>query len=512
VLLSGTAGDERRLQQLQRCRDRLIEEGIDLGAYTSAASAADLADLRAALGYGPWNLYGLSYGSRLALTVMRDHPDGLRSVVLDGAYPPNVNRYELVPGGFEAALAALVSACDADSSCARDYPDLADTIGEVLERGADDPLTVVADDPHDRSPVRVELTDRTIADGLFSALRDPESVRALPFVLDQLSQGNADAALPLVQRTLDLEGHDAEGLAQSVECAEEIPFNDDTRIADAMAAGAFARHLSVPALREECAIWGVPALSAAENAAVSSGVPTLIVTGGFDPATPAPWAQAAAAGLTAATSVVFPSSGHGAVSAVWASTCPSAVAAAFLRDPTAAPDAACAERMPPVDFVTTDDIDPTSAIYLLDRDLRQDRDPAQLAVAAVTVLLLAATVLYGIGYGLAWLVRRRGGAPEGAVLAASVAAGANLTFVGALSVLALTSEPLLLALGTPPAAWPLYLLPFVAIAATAVLVVLVVRAWIGGDGSTGDRMVLSLSALASIGFAIWLLSRGLLTL
>ncbi len=45
-------------QQLEACHDRLIEEGIDLGAYTSAESAADLSDLRAALDYDEWNLYG----------------------------------------------------------------------------------------------------------------------------------------------------------------------------------------------------------------------------------------------------------------------------------------------------------------------------------------------------------------------------------------------------------------------------------------------------------------------
>lgn len=512
ALLYGAASEERRQRQLQRCHDRLVEDGIDLTAYTSAASAADLADLRTALGYDAWNLYGLSYGSRLALTVMRDDPDGLRAVILDGAYPPNVNRYEMMPAGFEGAVAALLAACEGDESCAADHPDLEETLAGVLERGASDPLTVVAKNPADRSPVRVELTDGVLANGLFAALYDPESIRVLPFVLDQLARGNADAALPLAQRTLDTEGDDTEGLALSIECAEEVPFNDDAVIADARAAGAFARHLPAQALREECAIWGVPALDAAENAAVSSTVPTLIATGGFDPITPATWAEAAAVGLASQTSVVFPSAGHGAVLATWASTCPSFVAAEFLRDPMVAPDVGCAERMPPLDFLSTADVDPTSAIYHLDSDLVKDRSPAQLAIAGTTILAMAATLLYAIGYGLAWLVRRRGGAPEGAVLAASVAAGANLSFAGALTLVATTTEPVVLGFGLPPAAWPLFVLPFVALAATVVLVVLLVRAWIGGDGSTGDRVVLSVSAIASIGFAVWLLGRGLLTL
>jgi pimeloyl-ACP methyl ester carboxylesterase len=76
------------VEAMLRCRDRLIQEGIDLSAYNSAASAADVNDLRIALGYDQVNLYGVSYGSRLALTVMRDYPGILRSVILDSTYPP----------------------------------------------------------------------------------------------------------------------------------------------------------------------------------------------------------------------------------------------------------------------------------------------------------------------------------------------------------------------------------------------------------------------------------------
>ena len=65
------------------CHDRLVSDGIDLTAYNSAESAADVEDLRIALGYDTWNLFGISYGTRLALEVMRDYPDGIRSVIID---------------------------------------------------------------------------------------------------------------------------------------------------------------------------------------------------------------------------------------------------------------------------------------------------------------------------------------------------------------------------------------------------------------------------------------------
>ncbi len=66
----------------QACHDRLVQDGKNLEAFTSAASAADVNDLLLALEYEKWNLLGVSYGTRLALTVMRDFPEGVRSVIL----------------------------------------------------------------------------------------------------------------------------------------------------------------------------------------------------------------------------------------------------------------------------------------------------------------------------------------------------------------------------------------------------------------------------------------------
>ncbi len=91
LLLSGSLSDEESQAAVQeafrRCRERLTAQGVDLSAYNSAASAADLNDLRLALGYETLNLYAVSYGTRLALTLMRDHPAAVRSAVLDSAYP-----------------------------------------------------------------------------------------------------------------------------------------------------------------------------------------------------------------------------------------------------------------------------------------------------------------------------------------------------------------------------------------------------------------------------------------
>ena len=513
VLLHGAAERTRRSEQIEACRARLTEEGIDLTAYTSAESVADLADLRAALRYDQWNLYGVSYGARLALTAMRDRPDGLRSVILDGVYPPHINRYEDTAAGLTAALDTLFADCAADAACHERYPDVERSLSELLDRAEETPLTLTVKHPVDRSPLTIAVSDTDLVGGLFDALYDPALVRVLPYLIDRLADGDASAAIPLAQRNIDRADDLTDGLHLSVDCAEEAPFNDDERIAAALAADPILEHYGLSdGFREDCAVWAVAALPDIENAPVVSSIPTLLTTGAYDPVTPARFAEVTAEHLAVRYIHTFPGQGHGAVWSTWVDDCAATMAGAFLTDPLTAPDASCIDETPPTDFLTDEDIQATPAIYRLDGDLLRDRDPVQIAIAGTTLLILLATLVYGALYGLAWLGRRRGDAPGGLVLVATISAGLNLLYVGGVLLLLLNTDPLILAFGLPTGMWPLLLVPFVAVATTALLVVSLARAWMQEEGAVMHRVLLSLSALASVVFAIWLLVRGLLVL
>lgn len=514
--MNGALNDSDRAERdahVQACHDRLAEAGADLAAYTSAAAAADLADLRAAFGYDQWNLYGVSYGSRLALTTMRDQPAGLRAVILDGPYPPQLDSFADQPLGYVGAVDALLGACREARDCGDSYPDLEDSLMAVLERAGREPYVVRVQDPGGGPAFTVSIDDGDITQGLFQALYDPDIVRALPFVIDELAAGDTDVLLPLAQQNVDRSGTLNEGLRLSIECAEEVPFHDPERLAANLGTDPLLRHYKdAESIPEDCLVWSVPAASEQENAPVASDIPTLVTTGGYDPITPRSWGEAAVASLSHGTLAFFPTMGHGSVWSTWVDPCPSTMAAAFLRDPTTSPDASCTGRMAPTDFLTTHDIHPTSAVYRLNRDVLTGPDPLRAGSGLLILLLLAATVVYGVGYGLAWLVRRRGTAPTGAVLTATLAAGLDLAFVAGLAAILATTEPLILAFGLPPQTWPLLLLPFTGLAMGLVLTARVVQAWIVKDGSTGHLVMLSIAAGASLAFALWLLVHGLLSL
>jgi pimeloyl-ACP methyl ester carboxylesterase len=163
----------------QECHSRLLAEGIDLTAYNSAENGADVADLRRALGYAEWDLLGISYGTRLALVVMRDQPQGVRSVVLDSPFPPNANTPIDEALNVWESLQTLFADCDADAYCRQNYPNLErvflDTVADLNDQPADD---LFGDD---------------LFFAITEALNDTASIPLLPWVIYAVSDGNYDA-------------------------------------------------------------------------------------------------------------------------------------------------------------------------------------------------------------------------------------------------------------------------------------------------------------------------------
>ncbi|MBK7895873.1 MAG: alpha/beta fold hydrolase [Anaerolineaceae bacterium] len=116
------------------CFDRLTSEGINLMAYNTQENAADVEALRQALGIEAWDLLGISYGTRLALEVMRNHPAGIRAVILDSPFPPNADTPVDEVYSFTDALAELVADCERDDSCRENYPDLENVFLDTVQR------------------------------------------------------------------------------------------------------------------------------------------------------------------------------------------------------------------------------------------------------------------------------------------------------------------------------------------------------------------------------------------
>jgi pimeloyl-ACP methyl ester carboxylesterase len=120
----------------KQCVTELEKEGVPLAVYNTTQNALDVPLIVKALGYGDYNLYGISYGTKLALEVMRVSPQGVRAVIIDGVAPSWINLYNAFALKNDEAVQIVVDQCAADKACNSAYPDLGRIFNETFEKAA----------------------------------------------------------------------------------------------------------------------------------------------------------------------------------------------------------------------------------------------------------------------------------------------------------------------------------------------------------------------------------------
>ena len=339
----------REVEVYQACHDRLVQDGVNLAAYHSAASAADVNDLRLALGYGQVNLYGVSYGSRLALTVLRDFPAGIRSVVLDSVLPPQVDFYADLGSNAQRALDVLFQRCAADAQCGAAFPALETEFYELVDQLSAEPVPFNVPGAAGGEPGQFLLDGDRLITALFNLLYDSSEIFWLPKTIAELAHGYYTGhfyqVLPKVM-AMWASAYISDGMNRSVMCAEEVPFHS----AEALAAASAGLNPHVAASFERppasvlavCDFWGAGEAPAVENEPVASDLPVLILAGEFDPITPPASGQLAAQTLSRSVYYEFPGVGH---QVIGARTCAMDIAISFLEAPGSAPDASCMQKL-----------------------------------------------------------------------------------------------------------------------------------------------------------------------
>jgi pimeloyl-ACP methyl ester carboxylesterase len=336
----------------RECRESLVAQGYDLSAYSTRESAHDVEDLRRALGYEPWVLYGISYGTRLGLEVMRAHPDGVAAAVLDSVFPTDVTEHWTDPAPFADALYMMFRTCEASRSCQRAYPDIEarfDTLVGTLRAA---PLKMYVDDPEERSPpLWFELDDVTLLDMVFFNLYWIDDIAKLPRGIDELSRGDMDAFRETIANAYvydSLYQNWSWGMQSAVNCNDDFAWYDETAVARAMAEHPrLASWVATLNLLPPCRGWPRLPRDAGFSEPVQSDIPTLLLAGEFDPVTPVSYADRALAGLTNGRLVVVPGVAHGVLDAA---DCARRIAREFLDDPREPLRPHCAERRSAIPF------------------------------------------------------------------------------------------------------------------------------------------------------------------
>jgi pimeloyl-ACP methyl ester carboxylesterase len=314
-------------QIMARCRATL-EGRADLTQYTTDLAVADVDDVRAALGYERISLYGGSYGTRMAQAYMRRYPDRVRSVVIDGTAPFDVNLPLTYAASAQQSIGRVFEACAASAPCRGAHPTVAADFDALLHRLDAGPARATIQAPG--GPTTVTMSRGDFVYAVRGILYGANAVTRLPDLIGRtLASGSFDEfAQAYYSREVGMESAIAFGQHLSVLCAEDVPFATDVEVDRATSSTFIGRYL-FDEYRGACRAWPRGRLAPDARTPATTRVPVLLVSGFFDPVTPPQFADRIARSLPLARTVIAPASAHGS-----ASGCPRAAALYVLERAT----------------------------------------------------------------------------------------------------------------------------------------------------------------------------------
>jgi pimeloyl-ACP methyl ester carboxylesterase len=514
--MDGAERLQRQRQVLARCAQIMSSEDVDLSQYNSVTGALDLQDLREALGYGEWNLFGSSYGTRLALEAMRSTPEGIRSVVLDAPAPPNVPRHAKRAESLAEVVHRLAALCASETTCNAGFPDLESRVWRTVEVLDAEPLRI-------RGGARSGLPDPIVFDGLLFAqmlylvMNVEPLLPFVPVLVREVERRNTALVLILAKRLGGGITQLDRALHLAVECYESAPFNGLEARPGTHGPGLNmldrVDFVGGTSALESCDAWHRFRASPEAAEPVHSEIPTLIVTGEFDPATHRSYGPMAALALTHSHVVDIRGAAHGAASM---HPCTHALMTAFFHDPTHPVDDSCVTEMEAVRFVTDVRVAPGVG-RLASTLLSTGGSRLQSAAMGLPLLVLLGSVVgWPMATGVARLRRREGlvrtpferramwGAYAIALLALAFLAG--LAWV---TMRTMAENPMILLFGVPGWAAPLLVIPWVLLAGSMALVATAALAWRRGAWTRWGRIHFTLVAGASLALATLLIAWGI---
>jgi pimeloyl-ACP methyl ester carboxylesterase len=316
--------------------------------YTTSVAVGDLEAVRAALGYAELNLIGGSYGTRVAQHYARRYPGRTRSIVLDAVVPPTLALVPQIAIESQRGLERVFERCADDPECDRRFPALAEQFARVDARLRRAPIPVTIADPVSGKRRRLDVTRGHLITMARMLTYSARTASLLPLVLHEAAtNGNYEPLAAQAEMIGDeLEHTIAMGMHHSVVCAEDAP-----RFAGAVDRAKLERTYLGPLLLDGmtaiCEVWPRGLVDPDFGEPLASAVPALLLSGGFDPATPAEYGATAASGFEGSLHVVVPGQGHGQARLY----CVQRLIRRFIDAGSAADlDTACVDQIRPAPF------------------------------------------------------------------------------------------------------------------------------------------------------------------
>ncbi|MEE4297644.1 MAG: alpha/beta fold hydrolase [Wenzhouxiangella sp.] len=301
------ANYDQMAEQIDACR---ATWDADLRFYTTSDAARDLESLRIHYGFEQINLIGGSYGTRLAQVYLRNYPDQVRTVILDGVVPTRLHLGSEHGIMLDRALGKLFDLCASDTTCDSTFPDLGSAFDSLKARFPDPDRGPQIQVTHPRRGVAVEMpfNRSTLAAALRFLAYSPQTQMMIPYLVHEASTTGdptrlASQAMIVTDQMADAI---AIGLNFAVGCAEDWPGWPEV---DGQADTLLGNSMKI-VYDQICADW--PSAEAPDDFHVpfDTSTPVLLLSGELDPVTPPSYGDEAAAQYSNSLHLVAQGRGH----------------------------------------------------------------------------------------------------------------------------------------------------------------------------------------------------------
>ena len=276
--------DSLELEAVKKCRNRLAAEGIDLSAYTTIESAADINDLRIALHLDSLNLLGISYSGGLMLTVARDHPACVKSLILNSPLPGFANYEEDALFNINEALNQVFDNCETDSANNIQYNNLRERFHQYFSSISGKVFSIPYIEKGTHDTLQVNYTKNELLDAVVDRITTSQ-LKNVPFVMNELINGNHSG---YITEVLDekFAGNKSlsHGMRYSVYCSEQIAYADKALMKKQEQMLPWLSGYSFNNVNHAiCSCWKIKPEPAIVKTPVYSTIPALISAGDADP-------------------------------------------------------------------------------------------------------------------------------------------------------------------------------------------------------------------------------------
>ena len=300
---------DRAIADVKECLEAL---SYDPRFFTTSVAVTDLEALRLALGSPSFNVYGVSYGTRVAQHYARRYPDATRTVILDGVLPPQVALGPDIAIEAQKALDAIFTRCAESPSCNERFPDVAEEFARLQALLATGPVTVELPDPVTWQAEAVPFGHEQLAGALRLLSYHPNTVALMPLLIHDAAAGDfrplAAQFLMAARSVLDALSM---GMHNAVVCTEDAPFFGDEVVSREQLQATYMGPVQLDSLEAICSEWPRGILDDDLRTPLATDIPVLLLSGDADPITPPDFAELAAIRLSNSRHLIGIDQGHG---------------------------------------------------------------------------------------------------------------------------------------------------------------------------------------------------------